>query len=57
MNKIYCNISGRKYICVICKDYITFKDAKDKDSFLTVDKSTKLSKVLKHPFFGRTTYN
>lgn len=54
---IYCNINNRKYRCLICKDYMTFTDTKDKDSFLTVDKCTKLSNVLKNPFFSRTTYN
>lgn len=57
MNKIYCNISGRKYICLICKDYTTFTDVKDKDSFLTVDKTVAVSKLVNHPFFKRAVYN
>ena len=54
---IYCNINNRKYRCLFCKDHMTFIDTKDKDSFLTVDINTKLSKVLKNSFFSRTTYN
>lgn len=59
MNKIYCNIKGRKYICLICKDYVTFTDVKDKDSFLTVEinPSVTISKLVSHPFFKRTVYN
>lgn len=36
---------------------MTFTDTKDKDSFFTVDINTKLSEVLKNPFFSRITYN
>lgn len=54
---IYCNINNRKYKCLIGKDYMTFTDMKDKDSFLTVDRSIKLSKLIKHSFFDRITYN
>ena len=43
----------------MCKDYVTFTDVKDKDSFLTVEKnqSTTISKLVNHPFFKRTVYN
>ena len=59
MKGIFCNICGRKYKCLICKEFITFTDVKDKDSFLTVaiNPSTTIGKLVKHPFFGRTTYN
>lgn len=41
------------------KEYITFIDAKDKDSFLTVaiNPSTTIGKLTKHSFFNRTVYN
>lgn len=59
MSKIFCSINGRKYRCLICRDYMTFTDVKDKDSFITVEKnpSTTVSKLTKHPFFNRTVYN
>ncbi len=43
----------------MCKDYTTFTDVKDKDSFLTVENnvSTTISKLVNHPFFKRTVYN
>lgn len=59
MSRIFCNINGRKYRCLMCKDYVTFTDVKDKDSFLTVEKnqSITISKLINHPFFKRTVYN
>lgn len=53
MAKIYCSVNGKKYKCLICRDYVTFIDAKDKKSFLTVDRSYKMSKVMKNSFFKR----
>ena len=54
MAKIYCSINGKKYKCLICRDFITFTDVNDKEMFLTVDKDNKLSTVLKNPFFHRS---
>lgn len=54
MAKIYCSINGKKYKCLICKDFITFIDVKDKETFLTVNKCNKLSTVLKNSFFHRS---
>ena len=57
MSKILCNIGGRKYSCLICKDYVTFTDVKDKESFLTVDRIITVSKLKNHSFFKREVYN
>lgn len=54
MAKIYCSVNGKKYECLMCRDFITFIDVKDKETFLTVDKCNKLSTVLKNPFFHRS---
>ena len=54
---IYCNINGRKYKCLMCKDYMTFIDLLDKDSFITIENVRKLSSVIGNPFFSRTVYN
>ena len=57
MSRILCNINGRKYRCLICKDYVTFTDVKDKDSFITVDRDITVSKLKNHSFFRRSVYN
>lgn len=59
MHNIYCTINHRKYHCLIGKEYVTFIDAKDKDSFLTVaiNPSTTIGKLVKHSFFYRPCYN
>lgn len=54
---IYCNINNRKYKCLIYKDYVTFTDVKDKDSFFTVDKTITISKLKNYSFFKRKVYN
>ena len=57
MGRILCKIGGREYCCLICKDYVTFTDVKDKDSFLTVDKTVTVSELKNHSFFKREVYN
>ena len=56
---IYCSIKNRKYKCLMYRDFITFIDVKDKDSFLTIEKnpSVTISKLINHPFFSRPVYN
>lgn len=57
MKKIKCRINNRLYNCVCGKDYWTFIDCNDKDSFLTIENNVPVAKLTKHSFFTRTVYN
>ena len=57
MRKIRCRINNRLYDCLCGKDYWTFIDCNDKDSFLTIENNVSVAKLTKHSFFTRTVYN